>query len=60
MNTSNYKQEVIDAAIAGMVQGGFSLDRAKTLIPLLDRVFDSGYHQCRQQYIDDTKYNTQD
>lgn len=59
MNTSNYKQEVIDAAIAGMVQGGFSLERANTLVALLSRVFDAGYYQCRQQYTDNNKYNLQ-
>ncbi len=46
MNKS-YKEEVVDQAILGLVQGGFPL--AETLRLLLERIYECGYNECRRQ-----------
>ena len=44
----HYKQEVVEAAIRGMIQGGMQKDIAEAFYLLLERVYDSGYNEARR------------
>lgn len=44
----SYKQEVIESAIQGMIQGGMQKDIAEVFYLLLERVYDSGYNEARR------------
>jgi hypothetical protein len=43
----SYKEEVVDQAILGLVQGGFPV--AETLRLLLERIYECGYNECRRE-----------
>jgi len=42
----DYKQEVVEAAIQGMIQGGMQKDIAEAFYLLLERVYTSGYNEA--------------
>lgn len=42
----SYKQDVLDAAIEGLVAGGMSNERADLLLVLLDKVYECGYNEA--------------
>lgn len=42
----SYKQDVLDAAIEGLISGGLPEERAKLVLFLLDRVYESGYNEA--------------
>jgi hypothetical protein len=45
----DYKKEVIQSAINGMVQGGFmTLLEAQVYEALFARIYDCGYNECRR------------
>lgn len=44
----DYKQEVIEAAIQGMIQGGMQKDIAEAFYLLFERVYTSGYNEARR------------
>lgn len=44
----DYKQEVIESAITGMIQSGMQKDIAEAFYLLLDRVYNSGYNEARR------------
>lgn len=43
-----YKQEVVEAAIQGMIQGGMQKDIAEAFYLLFERVYTSGYNEARR------------
>jgi len=43
----SYKEEVVDQAILGLIQGGFS--EAESLRMLLERIYESGYNEHSRQ-----------
>lgn len=45
---NEYKQEVLQAAVHGMIEGGWSRERAEHIMPLLDRVFTCGYNEAKR------------
>lgn len=44
-NPNDYKYEVIQAAIDGLIQGGFSKEYAEMFRIILMRVYESGYRE---------------
>ena len=47
-----YKEKIINAAIDGLMEGGFSKDRAETIAGLLTKMYDAGYNEgMREQYV---------
>ncbi len=44
----DYKQEVVEAAIQGLIQGGMQKDIAEAFYLLFERVYDSGYNEARR------------
>ena len=46
-----YKQEVVEAAIQGMIQGGMQKDIAEAFYLLLERVYTSGYNEARRNVV---------
>lgn len=45
---SEYKKEVIDAAVQGLVSGGFTDETAQMIKPLLEIVYQSGYNEAKR------------
>lgn len=45
MSDITHKQQVIDAAVEGLQQGGFSKDYAYLFEKLLDRVYTAAYNE---------------
>ena len=45
---NEYKHEVLQAAVQGMIEGGWSRTTAELLLPLLERVFISGYNEAKR------------
>ena len=43
-----FKQEVIESAIQGLIQGGMQKDIAEAFYLLLERVYTSGYNEARR------------
>ena len=44
----DYKREVIESAIQGMIQGGMQKDIAKAFYLLFERMYTSGYNEARR------------
>jgi len=44
----DYKHEIIQSAIQGLVQGGMSKDVAEAFYLLFKRVYNSGYNEARR------------
>jgi hypothetical protein len=42
-----YKDEVVDQAILGLVQGGFPV--AESLRMLFERIYECGYNECQRE-----------
>jgi hypothetical protein len=53
---NEYKQEVLQAAIHGMIEGGWSRVEAEVLLPILERVFVSGYNEAKRDAFEKTYY----
>jgi len=56
MSETTHKQQVIDAALEGLHQGGFSQEYAYLFTKLFDRVYTSGYNEGKwsgqqEQYL---------
>jgi hypothetical protein len=56
MSKTTHKQQIIDAALEGLHQGGFSQEYAYLFAKLLDRVYTSGYNEGKwsgqqEQYL---------
>jgi hypothetical protein len=56
MSENTHKQQIIDAALEGLHQGGFSKEYAYLFEKLLDRVYTSGYSEGKwsgqqEQYL---------
>ena len=50
MNEKSYKMQIVEAAVQGMKDGG--MENAEKFIPLLERMFQSGYNEgMREQYL---------
>jgi hypothetical protein len=45
MSETTHKQQIIDAALEGLHQGGFSQEYAYLFTKLFDRVYTSGYNE---------------
>lgn len=61
MNTKSYKEQVVEVAIQGMIEGGYPAEAAHIWKTLLERIYDSGYSECRRnatKYAIDEIYNT--
>jgi hypothetical protein len=57
----DYKQEVIESAIQGMIQGGMHKDIAEAFYLLFERVYNSGYNEARrniEEQLERLKYDT--
>jgi len=57
----DYKQEVIEAAIQGMIQGGMHKDIAEVFYLLFERVYTCGYNEARrniEEQLERLKYDT--
>lgn len=50
MNKS-FKQEFLEALIQGLVEGGYPEDAAKSLWPLFEKIYDSGYKEARRNIV---------
>jgi hypothetical protein len=48
----SYKEEVVDQAILGLVQGGFPV--AEALRMLLERIYECGYNECQRELYEKT------
>ena len=46
-----FKQEVIESAIQGLIQGGMQKDIAEAFYLLLERVYTSGYNEARRNIV---------
>lgn len=56
MSETTHKQQIIDAALEGLHQGGFSQEYAYLFTKLFDRVYTSGYNEGKwpgqqEQYL---------
>jgi acyl-[acyl carrier protein]--UDP-N-acetylglucosamine O-acyltransferase len=51
MSETTHKKQIIDAALEGLHQGGFSQEYAYLFTKLFDRVYTSGYNE-RQRVRD--------
>lgn len=56
MSETTHKQQIIDAALEGLQQGGFSQEYAYLFTKLFDRVYTSGYNEGKwsgqqEQYL---------
>jgi hypothetical protein len=56
MSETTHKQQIIDAALGGLHQGGFSQEYAYLFTKLFDRVYTSGYNEGKwsgqqEQYL---------
>ena len=44
-----FKEEVIQAAVNGLIQGGMSRTHAEIYKVLFDRIYDAGFNECRRR-----------
>ena len=44
----DYKREVIESAIQGMIQNGMQKDIAEAFYLLFERIYNSGYNEARR------------
>lgn len=61
MNTKSYKEQVVDIAIQGMIEGGYPAEAAHMWKFLLERIYECGYNDCRRDMFSVTQqelYNT--
>ncbi len=56
MSVKTYKQEVIQAAVDGLVEGGIPKDFAETLYPLFERIYECGYYESIRK-LEEINYN---
>ena len=57
----DYKQEVIESAIQGMIQGGMQKDVAEAFYLLFERIYTSGYNEARrniEEQLEILQYDT--
>ena len=51
MDQKTFKQQTVQAAIDGLQQGGLPVHVAQSYRTLFEKIFDSGYLECKREYI---------
>lgn len=46
MDNKSHKQQIVDHAIAGLVEGGFPSNTAESFRILLTRIYECGYNEA--------------
>ena len=47
----NFKKKVIDSVVQGLIEGGFSKDKAYLFELLFERVYESGYNEAMRNLM---------